>query len=128
MYEGSCDELVCVAGNDDSCGFQSEVSWIAEHDVEYFVYVHGFDATGEFRLSVDYAATQLPTEEPVPAPHPTDTPTPPEVPDPPSNDLCTNAHTYRNSISVFGRTDSATEDDVELCEGNRKSDLRGVWF
>lgn len=53
VFEGTCDNLVCVDGNDDSvreeCGFTSEVSWESKPFQLYLVAVHGYqNATGEF--------------------------------------------------------------------------------
>ena len=50
VYEGSCEELICVDGNDDytspetrsSCGVGSVVSWSSELNKEYWVRVSGF--------------------------------------------------------------------------------------
>jgi hypothetical protein len=33
---------VCVGGNDDYCGFQSEVTWCAQAGVTYHILVHGY--------------------------------------------------------------------------------------
>ena len=51
VYEGSCDELSCVANNDDACGLQTIVVWNSEDGVSYFILVHGFsESAGEFTL------------------------------------------------------------------------------
>nr|WP_321223158.1 T9SS type A sorting domain-containing protein [uncultured Psychroserpens sp.] len=53
VFEGSCDALVCVGGNDDTGSLQSEVSFISEVGVDYYVYVSGFGGnTGEYMLTV----------------------------------------------------------------------------
>lgn len=53
VFSGTCDALVCIDGNDDSCGLQSEVDFQSEVGVEYFFYVFGFGANqGDFELSV----------------------------------------------------------------------------
>jgi len=58
VYTGSCDELVCVGGDDDdpdceSNSLNSTVEFLSEEDVEYLILVHGFGtATGNFALSV----------------------------------------------------------------------------
>ncbi len=53
VFTGSCDALVCVDGNDDSCGLQSEVDFVSDAGVEYFFYVFGFgSATGNYELQV----------------------------------------------------------------------------
>ena len=54
VFSGPCDALVCIDGNDDSCGLQSEVDFISEVGVEYFFYVFGFGtATGNYELTID---------------------------------------------------------------------------
>lgn len=54
VFEGSCDALTCVDGNDDSCGLQSEVDFVSEVGTEYFFYVFGFGSSqGDFELIVD---------------------------------------------------------------------------
>ncbi len=56
VYCGSCDDmpgLTCVAGNDDYCGLQSEVSWCSQYGAEYLILVHGFGgASGTFKLEI----------------------------------------------------------------------------
>ncbi len=52
VYSGTCGALVCVAGNDDFCGLQSQVSFTSTIGATYYVFVHGFaGATGTFNLS-----------------------------------------------------------------------------
>jgi len=54
VFSGSCDALVCIDGNDDSCGLQSEVDFLSEVGVEYYFYVFGFGtAVGNFELSIN---------------------------------------------------------------------------
>ena len=53
VWTGPCDALQCVAGNDDRCGTQSEVSWDSNSLTDYIVYVHGFrGASGNFMLDL----------------------------------------------------------------------------
>jgi hypothetical protein len=54
VYCGDCpDGLQCVAGNDDTCGLQSQVSWCSQSGSDYLLLVHGFaGATGDFGLLV----------------------------------------------------------------------------
>jgi hypothetical protein len=52
VYSGACGTLMCVAGNDDSCGLQSEVSIISQTGTNYLVYVFGFgSSTGTYELT-----------------------------------------------------------------------------
>ena len=52
VFEGSsCDELQCVAANDDFCGEQSTVSWRSRTGTNYYILVHGQnDTQGDFAL------------------------------------------------------------------------------
>ena len=56
VYTGDCNNLVCVAGNDDGCGvgFLSSISFNAETGNDYFIYVSEFGVgTGiNFDLSI----------------------------------------------------------------------------
>jgi hypothetical protein len=56
VYCGDCSDqpgLTCVVANDDSCSFQSEVSWCSQAGSEYLILVHGFGAaSGSFDLAV----------------------------------------------------------------------------
>ncbi|MEM8584325.1 MAG: T9SS type A sorting domain-containing protein [Bacteroidota bacterium] len=42
VFSGSCTELNYVDSNDDFCGLQSRVSFQAQSDVTYYVYLSGF--------------------------------------------------------------------------------------
>ncbi|MBK9061405.1 MAG: hypothetical protein IPL81_16625 [Flavobacteriales bacterium] len=56
MYEGTCDGLQCIGGNDDGggCGFGSQLTFATWDGGEYLVLVQGYNgATGTFTLSVD---------------------------------------------------------------------------
>ena len=39
VWTGSCSSLECVAGNDDSCGLRSSVTWGSITGQEYYVFV-----------------------------------------------------------------------------------------
>ena len=39
VWTGDCGSLVCVAGNDDSCGLRSRVSWFAVNAQTYYIFV-----------------------------------------------------------------------------------------
>lgn len=65
VFSGSCTDLVCVTGNDDSpdAGVCSEAVFLAEPDETYFVLVQGYDgATGDFGLSMTCLPCGTPTE------------------------------------------------------------------
>ena len=53
VFSGSCDDLVCVDGNDDTGGLQSEVSFVGTASETYILYVTGFGANaGIYSLNV----------------------------------------------------------------------------
>ncbi len=57
VYQGTCSELVCVAGNDDAAcptlSTLSTVTFEAQAATLYYILVHGFgSAEGEFELSL----------------------------------------------------------------------------
>jgi hypothetical protein len=56
IYTCSCEDPVCVTGDDDGCttpGTASVASWCSVLDQEYFVVVHGYSAgSGRFVLSI----------------------------------------------------------------------------
>jgi hypothetical protein len=50
---GSLCSPACVTGSDDSCGFQSQVSWCSQAGATYRILVHGYgSAAGYFDLDV----------------------------------------------------------------------------
>lgn len=52
VFSGTCAGLVCVAGNDDFCGLQSQVTVTANVGTTYYVLVTGFGAnSGNFTLA-----------------------------------------------------------------------------
>jgi hypothetical protein len=52
VYTGSCGAFTCVAGNDDACGLQSEVSWTSTLGTTYYIYVFSFGATTEYTFGL----------------------------------------------------------------------------
>ena len=52
----SCDEPICIDGNDDNCSngaspFLSTVTWCSQKGAEYLILVHGFESeVGDFEL------------------------------------------------------------------------------
>lgn len=52
VFSGTCAGLVCVTGNDDFCGLQSQVTFNSVPGTNYFVLVTGFStASGAFSLA-----------------------------------------------------------------------------
>lgn len=70
VYTGVCATLVCVAGNDDFCGLQSQVTWTGTLGVGYRILVHGFGtAVGPYSLSITCPPPPVPlcySQAPVP--------------------------------------------------------------
>jgi hypothetical protein len=60
VYQGSCGSLVCVTTNDDFCGSLSEVSWTADVNETYYLYVLGFGAADEGVFTLSLACTNTP--------------------------------------------------------------------
>ncbi|HBC46296.1 MAG TPA: hypothetical protein DEO84_10225 [candidate division Zixibacteria bacterium] len=59
VYSGTCDQLVCVAGNDDACSLpppnnaNSTVTFCSELGATYYILVQGFEGDrGNFQLDV----------------------------------------------------------------------------
>ena len=53
VYSGTCGALVCVTGNDDFCGLQSEVTWAATPGTTYYILVHGYGSSeGTYTLTM----------------------------------------------------------------------------
>jgi len=53
VYQGNCEELICVEGNDDSCGLQSRLNFNSLDGTLYYILVNGTNgAVGEFRLEL----------------------------------------------------------------------------
>lgn len=52
VFTGTCTGLVCVTGNDDFCGLQSQVTFPTNGGFTYYILVTGFgSATGTFTLT-----------------------------------------------------------------------------
>ena len=54
IFTGSCNALLCVDGNNDYCGLQSDVVWDSIVGQEYWILVHGGSGkeTGSFLLEL----------------------------------------------------------------------------
>lgn len=65
VYTGDCGAppLTCVAGNDDTCGLQSEVSFQSDGNTTFYILVHGFGgATGDFELDIQCTPVPPPND------------------------------------------------------------------
>jgi hypothetical protein len=61
VFSGACGALTCVAGNDDFCSLQSQVTFAATAGTTYRILVTGFSSnTGSFTLNVTCAGTPPP--------------------------------------------------------------------
>jgi Secretion system C-terminal sorting domain len=104
VFSGTCAALVCVTGNDDFCGLQSQVSFTATLGTTYYILVTGFGtAAGAFTMAVTCA---------------------PAIP----NDICTGAITIGCGQTITGTTVGATADPVAACNGVTLSGAPGIWY
>ncbi|WP_250434601.1 T9SS type A sorting domain-containing protein [Hanstruepera flava] len=103
VFEGACGSLVCVAGNDDACSTQSEVTFPTANGTLYYVYVTGFgSANGAFTLNL----TCIP---------------------PPENDVCTGAIALECGEIATGNTTFATSEALADCDGLAIDTAPGLW-
>ncbi|MDG1331973.1 MAG: HYR domain-containing protein, partial [Crocinitomicaceae bacterium] len=62
VYEGTCGSLLCVTGNDDFSGVQSQVSFLTTLGTTYYVVVGGFSANeGNYDLTLTNVEVIPPT-------------------------------------------------------------------
>lgn len=103
VFTGTCGALVCVTGNDDFCGLQSQVTVPNTiSGTTYYVLVTGFSsASGAFTLSRTCA--------------------------PPANDVCANAVTINCGQTITGTTVLCTPDAVASC-GTTLNTAPGIWY
>ncbi|GHC54571.1 hypothetical protein GCM10008083_18530 [Ulvibacter litoralis] len=65
VYTGDCGAppFTCVAGNDDSCGLQSEVTFQSDGATTFYILVHGFGtSTGDFELTMNCTPVPPPND------------------------------------------------------------------
>ncbi len=63
VYTGSCAALVCVDGNDDACGVQSEITFPTDGATKFYILIHSFGGdTGNFTLDVTCTPTPPPND------------------------------------------------------------------
>ncbi|MAN58564.1 MAG: hypothetical protein CMC08_01860 [Flavobacteriaceae bacterium] len=98
-----CSLANVVASNDDSCGTQSEISFLSDGTTTYYFAVDGFNgATGAFDIAITCE-------------------------DPAENDLCEDAIAISCGESVSGSTLNATSDaSAPSCAG--EDPTIGVWY
>lgn len=113
VYTDGCGTLTCVAGNDDSCSTQSEVTWCSDVGVEYLILVHGFSGNaGAFTLDISDAGA---------------------CPAPLANDFCPDATVVPDGALPFTDTGVdyglATNDlDISCNSGSNTETRFGVWY
>ncbi len=92
-----------IAANDDSCGLQSELSFLSDGTTTYYIMVEGFASnSGNFSLEVTCV-------------------------DPPPNDECAGAISMSCGDTVVGETDTATFDaSAPVCVTGITAP--GVWY
>lgn len=111
VVTGSCGNFVCVNGNDDSCGSQSQIQIQSIQNEQYYIYVYGYGtAQGEFILATTCS-----------------TPPPPPTNDEYQNAISIPVSTTNNcpqttSASTLGATPSL---DQNACTGTANDD---VWY
>ncbi len=104
VFSGLCDEYACVAGNDDFCGLQSQVSFLSVSGVNYYIYVTGYEAeAGDFTLTLNCVT-------------------------PPVNDVCTGAIAFGCGETVSGSTANASADASLAFCGTTLTSAPGVWY
>lgn len=103
VFSGTCTALVCVAGNDDFCGIQSQTSFPSVLGTQYFVLVTGFATnSGSFTLTRTCASA-----------------TP--------NDDCSGAISINCGQTITGSTATATLDAVSTCVIGLNT-APGLWY
>ena len=103
VFTGTCAGLVCVTGNDDFCGLQSQVSFATTLGTTYYVLVTGFStATGAFTLTRTCTLA---------------------IP----NDACTGAINIGCGQTITGTTVGSTPDVVPTCVTTLNT-APGIWY
>jgi hypothetical protein len=104
VYEGDCENLVCIGGGDQNCDNGSSVAWISETDKEYFIIVQGLQSrTGDFNLTLSEIIPQ-------------------------SSSNCYNpVQVPLDDVAILGSTENGALQDVGLCTGSSLSSP-SVWY
>ena len=114
VYSGGCNNLICIDGNDDFgfgnglCSLRSQVTWLAEGGITYYIRVQGIDAfnVGTFGIKV-------------------------EMEGPPPNDICEDAILLQSGTVTPSSTVGASTDPGSSCNVLNLFDpveSIGVWF
>lgn len=111
IFEGTCGSLVCVNGNDDFCGLDSQVSWDSDDGTTYYILVSGFSSSssGDFILDLECEDDDNGGGD--------------------DNDLCDGATEILCGETVTGSTaDGATSDDAPAFCGTSLTSSAGRWY
>jgi hypothetical protein len=114
VFEGSCDELLCVAGMDDSIDFcefgvAGTVTWLGHSGTIYHVYIHGAEGFDNSVGSYGLTATESPVVQ--------------------SNDFCQQATEISSSgAAISGATNNATMDTIKSTHCGVPIVAPGVWY
>jgi len=101
-----CSQANEIAGNDDSCGLQSEVSFLSDGVSTYYIMIEGFGtASGAFSLDVSCVVVEIP-----------------------SNDTCDNAIAIGCGETLTGTTDYASIDTDVAPDCDTGVTSPGVWY
>ena len=69
IFDGTCGSLNCIAGNDDACATQSEITWTPVAGTTYYILVHGFGTeAGDFSLNLSQDDNVAPVADVAPLP------------------------------------------------------------
>ncbi|PQB04025.1 proprotein convertase P-domain-containing protein [Aureitalea marina] len=98
-----CTLSELVATNDDSCGLQSELTFVSDGFSTYYIVVDGFSGSSSGDFSLEVACGPV------------------------TNDFCEGAESISCGETVTGTTDGATADNSELCGGEFNIG-NGVWY
>jgi hypothetical protein len=103
VFSGTCGALVCVGGNDDFCGAQSQTAAAVTGGTQYFVVISGFGAAqGNYSLATTFL-------------------------EPATNGECEDAIVVTNGETVEGSTAGASPDVAPTC-GTTNGTGGGVWY
>ena len=120
-----CEQLECVAGNDDShqsvaCGSSasSRVSWLSTIGVRYYILVHGWGAlVGTFGLTIEEVVPVVPNDFCITAEDISVT----------IGDNSSSVVSQQSQPAVVGVNVDATVDNVPIC-GDVATIGHGVWY
>jgi len=113
VFRGSCNNLVCVTGNDDDidCDASSSLDFISTAGTTYYIYVTGFDTeSGNYVLSIQCGCA--------PSPYPADDPIYQQVIA--EDDYCCNFEWDNSCQQLYDQLNATCQGNTELnsCSGS----------